>query len=205
MKAEAANALLKTLEEPPSDTLLILLATERDLLLPTIVSRCQQVRFTPLPLDRMVDVLASRLSIDKGEAKAMAALSQGSMGRALDLVNQEIWGKRQGIIHDLMDLPSQDVRRAFAIAGSLADLGDSLPIAFLIMISWYRDLAIWKERGDASRLTNQDLCGEVRERASLMSRQSLVRRIEAIHQIAGVLSRNANRLLALESLMLQLR
>ncbi len=77
MKTEGANALLKTLEEPPPDTLLILLATQRDSLLPTIVSRCQQMRFTPLPIGQMIEALAQRLSVEKGEAKTLAELSQG--------------------------------------------------------------------------------------------------------------------------------
>lgn len=205
MKAEGANALLKTLEEPPPDTLLILLATERDLLLPTIVSRCQQVRFTSLPINQMIEELTRRLSMEKREAKTVAELSQGSLGRALEMFNHEVWEKRPKIIQDLMDLPSQDVQRAFTIAESLADFGESLPLVFPVMISWYRDLIIWNEQKDVDRLINQDFYEEIRERAVLMSRRSLVRRIEAINQMSKALSRNVNRLLAMESLMLQLR
>lgn len=205
MKAEGANALLKTLEEPPPDTLLILLAMERDHLLPTIVSRCQQVRFTPLPMDQMVEELTRRLSLEQREAKTLAELSQGSLGRALEIFDHEVWEKRPGIIQALMDLPSQDVQRAFAMAESLADLGESLLLVFPIMISWYRDLIIWKEQEDFYRLVNQDFCEEARGRAALMSRRSLMRRIEAINETSKTLSRNVNRRLAMENLMLQLR
>jgi DNA polymerase-3 subunit delta' len=205
MKPEGANALLKTLEEPPPDTLLILLATERGLLLPTVVSRCQQVRFCALPTDQMIEALTKRLSIEKGEARAVAVLSQGSLGRALELVNHEVWQKRRGIVHDLMELPCHGVGRAFAIAESLANMGEDLPLVFLIMISWYRDLILWKEQKDVSRLIHQDLCDEVSEGAVSMSRRSLIRRIEAINRVSKVLNLNANRLLAMESLVLQLK
>ncbi len=205
MKAEGANALLKTLEEPPPDTLLILLAPETDALLPTIVSRCQQVSFTPLPLNEMTKELTMRLSLDQAEAKTLAELSQGSPGRALEMFHHEVWEKRPKFIQDLIDLSSQGVQRAFAVAGSLADLGDDLPLAFPIMISWYRDLIVWNEQKDVNWLINQDFHEEIRKRAGLMSRKSLVHRVEAINQTAKALSRNVNRLLAMENLMLQLR
>lgn len=205
IKAEGANALLKTLEEPPPDTLLILLATERDLLLPTVVSRCQEVRFTSLPINQMIEEVSRRLSLEKREAKTVAELSQGSLGKALEMFDHEVWEKRPEIIGELIDLPSQDVGQAFAMAESLADFGESLPLVFPIMISWYRDLIIWNEQKDVDRLINQDFHEAVREKAILMSRRSLVRRIEAINQTSKALNRNVNRLLAMESLMLQLR
>ncbi len=73
------------------------------------------------------------------------------------------------------------------------------------MISWYRDLIIWNEQRDVDRLINQDFSEIIKEKAVLMCRKSLVRRIEAINETSKVLSRNANRLLAMENLMLQLR
>jgi hypothetical protein len=73
------------------------------------------------------------------------------------------------------------------------------------MISWYRDLIIWKERQDADRLINQDFCEEIKGRAALMSARSLFRRIEAINKTSRALEHNVNRLLAMESLMLELR
>jgi DNA polymerase-3 subunit delta' len=205
MKVEGANALLKTLEEPPPRTLLILLASETDLLLPTIISRCQQITFTALSTDQMVTELTERHTIEEREARTVAALAQGSLGRALQILEQEIWEKRSEVIHEIMDLPSHDVGKAFAVAGSLADFGESLPLVFLVMMTWYRDLIIWNEQRSTDLLINQDLCEEVKKAASQMSRRSLIRRIEAIHETSRALSRNANRLLALENLLLQLR
>ena len=205
MKAEGANALLKTLEEPPPDTLLILVARERESLLPTIVSRCQQVRFTSLPIDEMIEELTRRLSMEKGETKILAELSQGSLGRAAEMFEHEVWEKRPEIIRDLMDLSSQGVKQAFAMAESLAGLGESLPLLFPVMMSWYRDLIVWNEQQNVDRLVNQDFCEEVKEKAVLMSPRSLVRRVEAINQMSKALRLNANPRLAMESLMLQLR
>ncbi len=205
MKAEGANALLKTLEEPPPETLLILLAPERNSLLPTISSRCQQMSFAPLPIDEMSEELTNRLSLEKREARTLAGLSQGSPGRAIEMFHHEIWQRRQKIIQNLIDLGSQGVQGAFATAESLANFGEDLPLVFPLMISWYRDLIIWNEQRDVDRLINQDFSEIIKEKAVLMCRKSLVRRIEAINETSKVLSRNANRLLAMENLMLQLR
>ncbi|MBW2056687.1 MAG: DNA polymerase III subunit delta' [Deltaproteobacteria bacterium] len=205
MKAEGANALLKTLEEPPPDTLLILVATQGDLLLPTIVSRCQQLKFTPLPVDRLAGEIRRRSSIGEGEAKTLAELSQGSLGRALELLDHEVWQKRPKIIQDLIDLPRGDVNRAFTLAESLADFGEDFPLVSLVMASWYRDLLVCQIEDDPSRLINRDFYQEARERASRSSRWSLIRRIDAINRTLKALRANVNRLLAVENLVLQLR
>ncbi|MFH1089378.1 MAG: AAA family ATPase [Candidatus Uhrbacteria bacterium] len=85
---EASNALLKTLEEPTSGTTLILRATSVDRVLPTIASRCQIIRFTSVPRLKIVEALASR-GVIKKEAEALAALSGGCPGYALNLLRDE--------------------------------------------------------------------------------------------------------------------
>ncbi|NIQ37408.1 MAG: DNA polymerase III subunit delta' [Proteobacteria bacterium] len=205
MTAEGANALLKTLEEPPPETLLILLATQKESLLPTIVSRCQQVSFSSLPIDQLTEELATQLSLEKRQARTLAELSQGSPGRALEMFHHDVWERRPSIIRDLIGLSSQSLQHVFDIAKSLADRGEDLPLVFPVMISWYRDLIIWNEGNNVDQLINQDFCEEVKEKAVQMSRRSLIRRIEAINETSKALSRNANRQLAMESLMLELR
>jgi DNA polymerase III gamma/tau subunit len=153
----------------------------------------------------MVEELTRRLSIEAQEARTMAELSQGSLGRALEMIDHEVWERRSKIVQSLIDLPGQDVQQAFGAAESLASLGEDLSLVFPIMISWYRDLIIWNEQGDVNRLTNQDFHEQIKERGVRLSRQDLVRRIEAINQTSKAIDRNVNRLLAMESLMLQLR
>jgi len=205
MKAEGANALLKTLEEPPPSTLLLLLASERERLLPTIVSRCQQLTFTRLPMDQMVGELTTRHAIGETEARTVAALAQGSLGSALQMLDHEVWERRVEIIQGLMDLRGQRVHKAFTLAQSLVDFGENLPLVFLVMISWYRDLILWNEGRGFEGLINQDLREEVRRGGGRMSRRSLIRCIEAVNETSKALRRNANRLLAMEHLLLQLR
>lgn len=88
LNTEAANALLKTLEEPTKNTTLILRATSPDSLLPTIISRCQVIRFTPVGREKIVEGLITRGVVRK-EAEAIAALSSGCPGYALRLLRDE--------------------------------------------------------------------------------------------------------------------
>jgi DNA polymerase-3 subunit delta' len=81
----AQNALLKTLEEPPAHSLLVLIANNPDALLPTVRSRCQRVQFSPLPNDDVVDILVHSHDMDPATAQQLAARAEGSPGRALAL------------------------------------------------------------------------------------------------------------------------
>lgn len=89
MREPAQNHFLKTLEEPPSNTLFILLTEYPGLLLPTIRSRCQQLRFRSLRPETVAELLVAHSGIDESRAAAVAAVSQGQMTRALDLVESE--------------------------------------------------------------------------------------------------------------------
>ena len=98
--AESANCFLKTLEEPPPKTLLILLATDVERQLSTIVSRCQVVRFAPLPTKLIAELLAKQ-GFDASKAERLARISAGSLGLANDLADDELWKFRGELIADL--------------------------------------------------------------------------------------------------------
>ena len=90
MNLEASNAILKMLEEPPKGTVIILTATQTMDLLPTIVSRCQQIAFRPIPYERVAEVLLELKGIDKQTATTLAVSTKGSLGKALS-VDEEKW------------------------------------------------------------------------------------------------------------------
>lgn len=88
MQDDAANALLKTFEEPPSDSIIILLSHCKELLLPTILSRCQTMHFHPVPEEEIYFYLMDKHRCPSDEAKQYASLSQGSIGKALSLFHK---------------------------------------------------------------------------------------------------------------------
>ncbi len=102
MNAESANALLKTLEEPPGYATLFLLAPQAESLLPTIQSRCQAVRFSPLTDAILADLLLEQnLLADRAEAEAVAGLSEGSFTLARQLLDPEIRRLREELFNGL--------------------------------------------------------------------------------------------------------
>jgi len=118
MSEESANALLKTLEEPPSYAVLILVATDADDMLPTIRSRCQQVRFAPLPdADVAQLLLDGGLVADPAEARTVASLSGGSLDTAQQLLDSELRSLRD----QLYDFLAQREDKPLEIAGVLIE------------------------------------------------------------------------------------
>jgi DNA polymerase III delta prime subunit len=93
--AEAQNAFLKVLEEPPPSSVIILVTERTDLLLPTVVSRCSEIRFDPLPDDVTEDYLATFMSVEPGEAARISKLADGNLRRAAKLLDERFLGLRR--------------------------------------------------------------------------------------------------------------
>ncbi|WP_152051454.1 DNA polymerase III subunit delta' [Tautonia marina] len=101
---EAANAFLKTLEEPPDGAVLILIGTSSELQLDTILSRCRVVRFDPLPEAELAAILRDRdPEADPSEADRLARLGEGSVSRALSLADPELTSFRRRLVDELAD------------------------------------------------------------------------------------------------------
>lgn len=138
MNESAQNALLKTLENPTGDTLFFLLTDAQGALLPTIVSRCLQVRFSCLEAVECARVLESR-GVEKERAALLAALAQGSVGRALEIgADGDYLSLRERVIGALEELKSPaDVAKA---AASIGDVKGRESELLEIMENWARDL-----------------------------------------------------------------
>jgi len=155
MNAPAANALLKTLEEPSAGNIL-LLTTSRPHALPlTILSRCQHLRFTPLPREEVIRYLRERESLDGQTATALAASSGGSIGRALEMRRGDWLGMRTGS-SNISPGTTRPIRSnglpSPAVSGrSARDLA-----RLEILRTCYRDAMVLRETGDAERLIFPD-------------------------------------------------
>ena len=153
----AANALLKTLEEPPDQHLLVLIARGEADLLPTIVSRCHKLAFAPLPSALIIQELEKRRSLPRSQAALVAALSGGSLGRAIALDPEELVRQRDQVLADLAHLHRGTMGVVLEWAQRLtknrADLNNFLLLAQL----WYRDLLLSHFQAPAGLLAHQDL------------------------------------------------
>ncbi len=199
---EAANCLLKTLEEPPPQVVLILTATTGEALLPTIVSRCQVLPLRPLPLDEVRQALAERWSIEPERAELLARLSGGRLGWAVE-ADETTLKRRQTRLAELAEVLTQGrvERLAYAYQLSRASRPDEEILG--LWLSWWRDLFLIKV-GCPAQITNIDCQALLQSQAgtyTLLQIKDCIRHIQAAVQQLGD---NVNPRLALEGLMLKL-
>jgi DNA polymerase-3 subunit delta' len=196
------NALLKTLEEPPGASVLVLIASSAALLLPTVRSRCQVVRLDPLPRDAVARVLAAH-DVPAERRDTLAALAEGSPGRALALEGEEQTRARECVLEalpKLRDLPAHEVSK---LAQDISRR--ELEAALTAALGWYRDVLQTTLIGETLPLRNPAAAAEVRAAASRLSSTTLLRQLEVVCDTIGALEKNANRMLSVETMLLWLR
>lgn len=127
MSTEGANALLKTLEEPPADSLILLVCDNPDTLLPTIRSRCQAVRFFPLPESDLKQILIGQEMVEnEADAATIASLCEGSLQTAAQLLNPELRKLRSTVTRGLLQLEQmQPVQLSSAVVSSIEEISGS--------------------------------------------------------------------------------
>lgn len=202
LSEQAQNALLKTLEEPPGAAVLVLVASSAALLLPTVRSRCQVVRLHPLPAAEVARVLDA-CGLPPEQARELAPLAEGSPGRALALAGEAETRARALVLRDLprlRELGADELSRtAQALARGALDAGLATALA------WYRDVLETALAGDAAALRNPAAADAVRLAARRLSPPALLRQLEAVYDTIVALEKNANRMLAVETMLLSLR
>jgi DNA polymerase-3 subunit delta' len=159
----AANALLKTLEEPPARHLLVLTAGVEADLLPTVVSRCQKLNFAPLPASLVARELKRRRGLNPGPAMLLAALSGGSLGRALTLDPGELERQRAQVLTDLESLARGPAGQVLDWAARLNKNRAELENFLIIAQLWYRDLLLSYFQAPAGLLAHQDLAQDLQQ------------------------------------------
>ncbi|MGD0827225.1 MAG: DNA polymerase III subunit delta' [Desulfobaccales bacterium] len=200
----AANALLKTLEEPPERHLLVLTAQVEADLLPTVVSRCHKLAFVPLPAALVARELEERRGLAPPQARLLAALSGGSLGRALTLDPGAILAQRRQVLADLEALSGGSASLACDWAQRLAKSRPDLDYFLSLAQLWYRDLLLYRFRAPKSLLAHQDLLPEMaREAAAPLDR--LFQQFTALGTAQRHLQANLNPELTLDILGLRLQ
>jgi DNA polymerase-3 subunit delta' len=206
MRAEAANSLLKVLEEPPASIVIILVAESTEALLPTLVSRAQLVRFTLVSPVEIARVLTARAGVSPERARFLAAMSGGRVGAALAAAEagEEVFARRQNVLETLDAVESGDLTAGLDAAEAVAKQKDEIEPWLDIALLWFRDLAVWQTVGDPALLTNLDQQAKVAERARRARPEDVARTMDAIEQAKAALRRNINPRLVLETLFIQL-
>ncbi len=208
MSEEAANALLKTLEEPPPQVLMVLLASQEEALLPTIRSRCRRMELRPMPLTDVAKDLAANYSVTEEEAEKLARLSAGCLGWAISAVSDpSIMEKRQEGLDRITQLSKASLEDRFSYANDLASLfsrsREEAKEALYLWLRWWRDLLLIKE-GAGEFIYNIDRTDALNSIALILTTDQVLGFLKAVLRTLEALDQNANSRLALEVLMLNL-
>jgi DNA polymerase III subunit delta' len=199
MRREAANSLLKTLEEPPADNLLILTAESSQEILATLISRCQVVPFSQLSIEDTTAILIKN-GIEAEAGLLFARLSEGSPGRAMLFQKSEmvtVWREVVGVLADPVILPDRDVGVLLRLAEKMAALKEDLPSFFGLLKIWIRDLLLVGQAADAT--------ANNRIPRKSWSSAELFAKLQAISKAERELARNCNRSLVCEVLLFALQ
>jgi len=204
MNPSAGNALLKTLEEPNGDALLILLTSQPEGVLSTIRSRCQRLPFVRLPQDKLRQVLLDRLGVDETQGHILAALSEGSFKKALGKDRELYVEGRRTLLKTLTALSPGSIVPLFDFAQDLSEQKDHLPEILEIFQAFYRDLLLLHHGRPEQELVNIDLMDKIRRTAGRENVRSILRKLDAIAASRRQLDRNVNRQLAMDVLLMHL-
>ena len=203
---EAQNALLKLLEEPPPSAAIMLVTEFPDRLLPTILSRCYEIRFDPLPSEAIAGFLTEFYSVEREEARRLAALAQGNLRRGIHLLEERflaLWKDSAAVVGLVIDGKAKELlgeAEGLAMKYTREEAGELLEETAIMfgLILRHRDGRL----GEAERGVLETVLG--REKLAAASRMDLVAGIRKIFYSIGSLRRNADVELTLSQVFLDL-
>jgi len=211
LSTEAANSLLKILEEPPQKVVWLLLSAEENRLLPTIISRCQRLELKPMPSERVQETLINSYNVAANKAKLLSQLCHGCFGWALSaLANNNVLEQRTQRMTTLLSLltpTGRSLGQRFAYAQELASQLSQNRRAgaeiIEIWLDWWRDLMLIKSSCQGA-IINIDYEMALEEQARGLSLSEIKGFLTNLCLLEERISRNVNPRLALEWLMLNL-
>ncbi len=201
---EAQSAFLKTLEEPPGQTVLLLTAERADDLLPTIVSRCEGVALRPLPRETVASALITRWLVPAERAELLAHLSQGRLGWAVRTQQDDsALEARAQKLDDLSALVGGTRVTRFAYAERLAKEGtvERIQETLDLWLAYWRDVLL-AASGASTPLANPDREADIRRLAATVTPAAASQVMQGLRRTGELLEKNANARLALEVCLL---
>lgn len=206
MTVQAQNALLKTIEEPPAYVIIILLTTNQEAFLPTILSRCIQLKLKPLKNDVVSEYLMETMGVKESQADVYAAFARGNLGKAIHLASSdEFQLMYRQVLNLLKNLKEMDISMLLDSIKRLQedhlDLNECLDFVQL----WYRDILMFKVTRDMNLLVFKDEYTTVSNICQKSSYEGLEAILNAIEKAKVRLKANVNTELALELMLLTMK
>jgi len=204
MTVDAQNAFLKTIEEPPQGVFIILLCEKLENILETIKSRCQIHKLQRLTLDEMEKFLKIKYSnLSTNEIKAVTAFSDGIPGRAEKFIEDESFKEiRNTLLSMFLSMNNKKPREFLKYEEFFVKYKNNWQETLTWMLSFIRDILVYKETGKEELIINLDKINELKELASLFSFSSLNDIIEIVNKTRQKLERNVNPSLTFSTMLL---
>ncbi|WP_209453956.1 DNA polymerase III subunit delta' [Thermoanaerobacterium butyriciformans] len=204
MTEQAQNSILKTLEEPPEYGLFILTSSKMEGLLPTIVSRCEIIRFTRESDEVIEDYLINEKKIDRSMAKKIASIANGNYGKANLLIDEGYSKVRSELGDILYNVINQDKALRLESFKFFDENREMIDDIIDIMFSYLRDLMIFKLLGSEECIINKDMSDKLRMLSTNLTGFKLNNIINEIEELAFNLKSNVNYQLAIEKFLLNI-
>ena len=206
MNVQAQNALLKTIEEPPAYAVVILLTTNADLFLPTILSRCVTLSVRAVADEKIEKYLMSNYQIPDYQAKVCVAFAQGNVGKAIQLASSENFNElKASALQLLKRLKEIDLYEMTAAVRQIGEYKLEINDYFDLMMVWYRDVLLFKATNDVNNLIFKDEVYDIKRQAEKSSYYGIETIIKALQKAKIRLDANVNFDLVIELLLLTIK
>ena len=206
MTAQAQNALLKTIEEPPAYAVIILMTTNQEAFLPTIRSRCVQLALRPLKEPVVSEYLTATLDVPENQADIYAAFARGNLGKAIHLAGSEEFALLyREVLTLLKNIKGMEIPMLLDYIRRLQEDNLDLDECLDFMQLWYRDILMFKVTRDINTLIFKDEYSVVSSLCQKSSYEGLETILKAIEKAKVRLDANVNTDLALELMLLTIK
>lgn len=203
LTVQAQNALLKTIEEPPSYVIIMLLTANNQSLLQTILSRCVKISMSPVSKKVIGDYLIARDNISDYESTIYASFARGNIGKALQLLEDETFSEiREKVILVFHEMVDQNTYRLMESAKEFDAYKDKVDVVFDVMLSWLRDLMVFKSTNEEKHLIHGDKYQTLMAQSENLSYNKISMLVDRIEETKSNFRLHANYQLSFETLFL---
>lgn len=206
MNPQAQNALLKTIEEPPAYATLLLLTTNADMFLATILSRCVRLNLKAVRDEKIKDFLMKKHQLPDYQADVCVAFAQGNVGKAIQLASSDSFNELKAAALQLLKrLDDIELYEMTEAVKQIAEYKLEINDYFDLMMIWYRDILYFKATNDVNKLVFKDEVYDIKKQAAKSSYQGIETIIEALEKAKLRLNANVNFELVIELLLLVIK
>ncbi len=206
LNTAAQNAILKTIEEPPEYAIIMLLTTNCEMFLPTIMSRCIRLNLLPLSYKEVYSYLTDKLKLAKDVSEFAASFAQGRLGKAIEMASSEEYEKLREsalwVVKYVDEMTTSELISAFKSVGQFKNQIDSY-IDFLMV--WYKDVLLYKATANIDAVTFREELSYIREQASKHTYEGLENILNAFNKAKDRLKANVNFDLVIELMVLTIK